>query len=233
MAASPASTRRRRAPTAEAPVDRRTAIVSAATAVLGREGFGNTSIKDIAAEAGVAPGLVHYYFSSKEELLLAVVDRLSTEASEQWHGAIRGLTDPFETINAALDASAEYVRTHPHFFRIVFELNAVGFSNPAVARGLEELWRRQIADMELEIVAVHASLGIEPPLPSGVLAQLVSAAVDGVALKALSYSVDIDELHRGLKLMLGSMLATSALAAGVELPIERLRRLVDAGRLPV
>src|SRR5256885_709211 len=32
-------------------------------------------MKDIAAEAGVAPGLAHYYFETKEDLLVAAIER--------------------------------------------------------------------------------------------------------------------------------------------------------------
>src|SRR5215468_3593613 len=48
-------------------------IVEAAARVLARDGYAATSVKDIAAEAGVAPGLVHYYFKTKEELVAAAV----------------------------------------------------------------------------------------------------------------------------------------------------------------
>ena len=41
---------------------RRTEIVRAAATVLGRKGSADTSMKEIAREAGVAPGLLHYYF---------------------------------------------------------------------------------------------------------------------------------------------------------------------------
>jgi|SRR5262252_2677456 len=49
-------------------------IVEAAARVLARNGVASTSVKDIAAEAGVAPGLVHYYFRTKEELVAAAVE---------------------------------------------------------------------------------------------------------------------------------------------------------------
>src|SRR5215470_10120940 len=49
-------------------------IVEAAARVLARDGYAATSVKDIAAEAGIAPGLVHYYFKTKEELVAAAVE---------------------------------------------------------------------------------------------------------------------------------------------------------------
>src|SRR2546430_15702610 len=53
--------------------DTREKILQAAFDVLSREGYENTSIKQIAAEAGVAQGLVHYYFKSKQRLVTEVL----------------------------------------------------------------------------------------------------------------------------------------------------------------
>jgi len=47
--------------------DRRARIVAAAYRVLVEQGYRAASIKTIARSAGVVPGLIHYYFTSKEE----------------------------------------------------------------------------------------------------------------------------------------------------------------------
>src|SRR5438034_11563639 len=54
--------------------DTRTKILEAAFQILARQGYENTSIKDIAEEAGVAQGLVHYHYKSKQQLVLAVLE---------------------------------------------------------------------------------------------------------------------------------------------------------------
>ncbi|MBV8720318.1 MAG: helix-turn-helix transcriptional regulator, partial [Chloroflexi bacterium] len=53
--------------------DRRARIVDAAFHVIAERGYAAASIKAIARAAGVAPGLVHYYFASKEDLLIEVL----------------------------------------------------------------------------------------------------------------------------------------------------------------
>lgn len=42
-----------------------------------RDGYAATTLRDIAADAGVSPGLLYRYFASKEAVLLAVYDALS------------------------------------------------------------------------------------------------------------------------------------------------------------
>jgi AcrR family transcriptional regulator len=55
---------------AQAPApDKRRAILDAAITVFARQGFYNARVSDVAAEAGVAYGLVYHYFDSKEQML--------------------------------------------------------------------------------------------------------------------------------------------------------------------
>jgi TetR/AcrR family fatty acid metabolism transcriptional regulator len=49
--------------------DRRTELLDAAVRVFAEKGFHATRVGDIAAEAGVAHGLLYHYFRSKEEVL--------------------------------------------------------------------------------------------------------------------------------------------------------------------
>jgi AcrR family transcriptional regulator len=56
---------------------RREEILAAARRVFAREGFGGTTIADIAREASIALGTVYLYFSSKEDVFAALSDQLS------------------------------------------------------------------------------------------------------------------------------------------------------------
>ncbi|MEV0687714.1 TetR family transcriptional regulator [Nocardia sp. NPDC050378] len=54
--------------------DTRTAILDAARTRFADNGFRNTSIRSIAADAEVDPALVHHYFGTKQQLFAAAVD---------------------------------------------------------------------------------------------------------------------------------------------------------------
>lgn len=51
------------------------ALLDAAAARFARHGYENTSVRDIAADAGVNPALIYRYFGSKEKLFVKVVSR--------------------------------------------------------------------------------------------------------------------------------------------------------------
>lgn len=57
--------------------DRREQIIDAAMRVFSQKGFTRATNKDIAREAGITPGLIYYYFESKEALLKAILEARS------------------------------------------------------------------------------------------------------------------------------------------------------------
>jgi AcrR family transcriptional regulator len=71
---------------------RRAEIVAAARRCFSRDGFHQTSMPDIAAEAGVSAGAPYRYFASKEEIILAI-------ASD----AFRLVFEPVERLAARTD----------------------------------------------------------------------------------------------------------------------------------
>jgi TetR/AcrR family transcriptional regulator, fatty acid metabolism regulator protein len=65
---------------------RRKQILDAATQVFAEKGFHRATVKEIARVAGIADGTIYTYFASKDEVLLAVLDRLNetTERKQQF-----------------------------------------------------------------------------------------------------------------------------------------------------
>src|SRR5215831_9666573 len=53
--------------------DNRERLIAAGYTILSEKGYEATTVKEVAHVAGVSPGLFHYYFASKDELLIAVL----------------------------------------------------------------------------------------------------------------------------------------------------------------
>lgn len=96
-------------------------ILEAGRTVLLRDGHDATSTNRIAAEAGISPGSLYQYFSNKESVITAIVDRYSDELSERITAALAdrfdetGPTMVRATLNALLDALEDNVE----FLRVV------------------------------------------------------------------------------------------------------------------
>jgi AcrR family transcriptional regulator len=61
---------------------RRRQIVDAAIVCFARDGFHRATMHDICREAGLSPGAVYSYFSSKDELIEAIADERHTREAE-------------------------------------------------------------------------------------------------------------------------------------------------------
>jgi TetR/AcrR family transcriptional repressor of bet genes len=206
---------------------RRGQIIRAAATVLGRIGYSDSSIKQIALEAGVAPGLVHYYFTSKEELLVAVVHDLEREMVADWQSAVVGIDDPLERIVAALDHTAVRCSEHPEFFRLLFDLYIVGLNNPAIRERCAELWKRFVDDIEAEVRQVLGRLpSTTGDVPPRELAEAIGGAIDGIALAGLVREASPVAVYGALKAMLLSLVVTAYVTAGLEPPVARMRTLL-------
>jgi AcrR family transcriptional regulator len=210
---------------------RRGQIIRAAATVLGRMGYSDSSIKQIALEAGVAPGLVHYYFASKEELLVAVVHDLEREMVADWQSAVVGIDDPLERIVAALDHTAERCSEHPEFFRLLFDLYIVGLNNPAIRVRCAELWTHFVDDIEAEVRQVLGRLPASGNVPPRDLAEAIGGAIDGIALAGLVREASPVAVYGALKAMLLSLVVTAYVTAGMEPPVARMRALLNRAEM--
>ena len=59
--------------------ERRSQIIEGLLAVMAERGYDGASVNAIAKAAQLAPGLVHYHFGNKEEILVAAVRRLASD----------------------------------------------------------------------------------------------------------------------------------------------------------
>jgi TetR/AcrR family transcriptional regulator, fatty acid metabolism regulator protein len=85
--------------------DKRTLILDAAVRVFARKGYHAARVGDIAAEAGVAHGLLYHYFDSKEELLESIFRETWTEllgALEQVEKDVRPAGEQLRQVAAIL-----------------------------------------------------------------------------------------------------------------------------------
>ncbi len=83
---------------AAATLDKRDAILKAATEVFARRGYFQSQVADVARAAGVAAGTVYLYFRSKDDLLVSIFERTMKETLAEGHSAIAGMSDPRERL---------------------------------------------------------------------------------------------------------------------------------------
>jgi AcrR family transcriptional regulator len=206
--------------------DRRQQIVNAAAAVLGRQGYANTSLKQVAAEAGIAPGLLHYYFQTKEELLLEVVGQIDHQLMADWEADTAGITDPMAKINAGFDRAVENCTQRPEFYRLLLDAYALALDNPSILGRTQEMLENFCGLIRNEI----ASLPLVPPSAQDNdrfdFPGAIAGAMTGIAFLSLVRHKSPEYAYNAFKLQTLGLAAASYLASGQEVPAA----LVDAIR---
>ncbi|HEX5442160.1 MAG TPA: TetR/AcrR family transcriptional regulator, partial [Ktedonobacterales bacterium] len=139
-----------------------------------------TTIKAVAQVAGVAPGLIHYYFASKEELLAAVLE----DAAARYADEMRQLSDalpPESAITAAIAARKARVEREPNRERLRFELFTLGLRQPALRPAVA----RVLATGREGVGRLLAANGNAPKDDIEGMAAVFLAMLDGLALQWL------------------------------------------------
>jgi TetR/AcrR family transcriptional regulator, repressor for uid operon len=75
---------------------RRAEILQAAATCFIRRGFHQTSMKELCAEAQLSPGLLYHYFTSKDEIIVAI--------AEEAHKATQGLLEELHQVPTLREA---------------------------------------------------------------------------------------------------------------------------------
>jgi len=83
---------------------RRKQLIDATIRAIGRFGYANATLTQVANEAGLSPGIVNFYFKSKEQLLIATLEQIAEEYSSLWQGAIaKGKVSPAAGLEAIIE----------------------------------------------------------------------------------------------------------------------------------
>jgi TetR/AcrR family transcriptional repressor of bet genes len=83
---------------------RRAQITGALLAVIARHGYERATIQAIAAQAGLAPGLIHYHFRSKQEILVSLIGAMAQAAHARFLAVLGDQVEPWPRLRAYLQA---------------------------------------------------------------------------------------------------------------------------------
>ncbi len=130
-------------------------MLDAAARSFARQGYHGTSIRDIAAEVGVQPSSLYYFFRSKDDLFEAVYQKGMEEMQSSVEAAIATADDPWTRLERAAMAHLQSLLTSADYNTLVANI---------VPRGDSDLNRRLIRHRD-SYEKVFIRLIKELPLP--------------------------------------------------------------------
>ena len=92
-------------------------LINAAMNAFGRNGYKKASIADIAEEAGIAKGMINYYFGSKKNLYLYLAELCGKNMAEGMEKDFdSSITDFFDNIKMMMRIKISLIKSRPAIF---------------------------------------------------------------------------------------------------------------------
>lgn len=111
---------------------RRKQLIDATIRAIGRYGYTSTTLTHVAGEAGLSPGIVNFYFKSKDQLLMATLEQIAEEYSAFWQAAMsKGKVAPAAGLEAMIEADFHASVCNPEKISIWYAFWAEAGNNPA------------------------------------------------------------------------------------------------------
>lgn len=181
--------------------DRHQEILDAAARVITERGLAETRISDIAEQAGVSPGLILYYFDSKDRLLAEALTYANDQFYLRTSREIRRMPSAVDQIRRLVDLSVpgylpEYGRLDE--WALWIEVWVRALRDPEMAKDrevLDERWRAQLADI---VRAGKASGEFTTDTDVDELAIRLACLIDGLAIQVVMSDTKVtpERMHR-------------------------------------
>jgi TetR/AcrR family transcriptional regulator len=179
-------------------------VVDAAVIAFGGRGYEATSLDALAAELGVRKQTILYYFSSKEALLDAAIDRAGEELSAALEGALAAAGPGWARVEAVVRSVFRLAGRRPELLGLLREVSRLG-PPPAtrLTAALDPLINRAASFLEAEMDAGTMRRHDPRLLLLAAYSTVIGVATEVEVLRALGY----DPTARSLVRRRGELLA--------------------------
>ncbi len=161
-------------------------IIDAMRLSVARRGTAGSTFDHVSREAGVSRGLLHYYFGTKEQLLLEAVRRDCELRLERLE---RQLTTA-QTADDFIELMAQNLRTNlreePEYLTLVFELFTLSRRNNDIAAEYAALMRRTREQLAAMLAVAQREGVVHLHAEPEAVAEVLFSLADGLALRMLS-----------------------------------------------
>jgi len=183
-------------------------IVDAAKRVIARQGYAQTSLKDIATEAGMSKGAIHYHFPTKEVLVAKVLEAATDAVAERTLSAWQaGGSDPMTALRAAVRELWAVRASGSDEVHVISNLLAQSLHDEALRPQLAAYYQLAATQTGEHLVTALAAYGMRPRVSPEFVPRLLLGLLDGLVLQVFvdPDAVDADELVKAVELIAGAL----------------------------
>jgi len=161
--------------------ERRAQLAASALKTLSELGYARTSLREIAQNSEFSHGVLHYYFSDKNELILHCVRQYKADCVTRYDRIIESATDPAGLCRDFGAAMATTLTEESQLHRLWYDMRSQALFEPTFRADILEL-DHSLESMIWRVVSRYAELaGCEV----GLSREVAYAVFDGLFQKAL------------------------------------------------
>jgi AcrR family transcriptional regulator len=161
-------------------------IVDAMRDSVATRGAAGSTFEHVAREAGVSRGLLHYYFGTKERLLVEVVRRDAEFRVARLDEPLGRAKTVDDVLDVLVNSLTEMIQNEPGFFLLLYELFSAGRRNPEIQHEVGQLFERTRSHVAEVLKAKEREGVLNLRYDAEAIVSYLFAVGDGFALQALS-----------------------------------------------
>jgi AcrR family transcriptional regulator len=172
------------------PGDRRQALISAAFDQIAEHGLEGLRLRPVAAAAGIDHSTLHHHFATKDELIAAVLEHVTT----QLEGSMSPELAPADRLRQHLRSIGRLVSERPELFVVLRELDMRAQRDETTRRvidGDEQGWRDALAGLFEEGIQL-GSWATDLDVDASV--ELVISTLRGLRLRSPASEAVVEQL---------------------------------------
>lgn len=190
--------------------ERKDQILRATCHVIAESGFQDLRMTDVARQAGVSAGTIHYYFDSKRDLMHAAFEYNFRHSLERRSAVLKSDADPLTLLDCVIESYAPADPDSVAAWRVWAELWVHGLHEPELQELNESIygdWRRMVIGLVRD-AQDRDQIGEGDPVQ---IANTIVAMVDGLAVQVLlgSRNMTADRMRATCRNYLRGLAATA------------------------
>jgi AcrR family transcriptional regulator len=193
--------------------ERKVQIIKAAEDVFSKKGFDEARMDDIAEETGLSKGTLYLYFKSKDELIIAILDRIFQREFQAFGNIDLSTISAAESVWLFTDMVMKDVKLILRLMPLAYQFLALAFRNTVVQKALKVYLNRYM-DIFIPIIQRGIDSGEFRQVDANEVALAGGAIIEGtILLWVYDNSLVEPEKHirSGMKLLLEGVQARPGL----------------------
>ena len=184
--------------------ERKGQIMNAAEEVFMQKGFDNARMDDIAEETGLSKGTLYLYYKSKNDLIIAILDRIFQREFRAFENIDLSNVSATETMGLFTDTVANDIKIFLRLMPIAYEFLALAFRNKSV-QGVLKIYVNRYMNILIPIIQKGIDSGEFRSVDAHEVAIASGAIMEGTMLIWVYDKSLVDPEHHirsGMKLLL-------------------------------